>query len=141
MSAVDGHRANAPERNDPRRPGERSDCPGRVQLCPAAFRPSVRRIRLLDADPELGAGLSPAEFEVAQRYLVADLAELRRGTHQPWGIGSPDLLGLFVVDGVIIRTVQVANAAAASSWGPGRSCDRGITLATTHRSRSRSAGE
>ncbi len=81
--------------------------------------PSVRRIRLLDADPELGAGLSPAEFEVAQRYLVADLAELRRGTHQPWGIGSPDLLGLFVVDGVIIRTVQVAERRCGELVGAG----------------------
>jgi len=77
------------------------------------------RVRLLDADSDLGADLSPAEFELARRYAVIDVASLRPGVHDPWTISSADLLGLLVIEGTLIRRVQVAERRCGELVGPG----------------------
>lgn len=51
--------------------------------------------------------------------MLAGVAELGRGTHEPWNIGSPDLLGLLIVDGLIIRSVEVAGRRCGELVGPG----------------------
>lgn len=78
-----------------------------------------RLVRLLDADPDLGDGLSPPDLEVARRYVVCKAAALDRGVHDPWAVGSDDLLGLLVIDGLLIRSVQVAERRCGELVGPG----------------------
>lgn len=76
-------------------------------------------VRLLDADPDIGDGLAPAERELARRYVVCETAVLGRGFHDPWTVGSSDLLGLLVVDGLLVRSVQVAERRCGELVGPG----------------------
>ncbi len=76
-------------------------------------------IRLLDADPDLGQGLSPADRETARRYAICETATLGRGVHEPWTIGSDDLLGLLVLEGLLIRSVEVARRRCGELVGPG----------------------
>ena len=80
---------------------------------------SVGQVRLLDADPELGADLSPDEFEQARHSAVAEVAELGRGMYRPLTIGDEHLLGLLVVNGLLIRSVQVAERNCGELVGPG----------------------
>lgn len=76
-------------------------------------------MRVLEEDPDLGSELSPEDFELARRYVVAELAELGRGIHDAGEIGSPDLLGLLVIDGLLIRSVQVAERRCGELVGSG----------------------
>lgn len=78
-----------------------------------------RRIRLLEEDPDLGADLSAEDFERASRYALTEVADLSRGVHEPSGLFSHDLLGLLVVDGLLIRSVQVAERRCGELVGPG----------------------
>ncbi len=77
------------------------------------------RVRLLDEDPDLGADLAPEEFARARRYAVCDVVDLGRGMHDPSGVGSPDLLGLLMIEGLLIRGVQVAERRCGELVGPG----------------------
>lgn len=70
--------------------------------------PSPPRVRLLEEDPGLGAGLSPEQFEHARRFAVAEVVEVGRGLHEPSIIGSSEMLGVLVLDGLMIRGVVVA---------------------------------
>lgn len=81
--------------------------------------PKVHRVRLLDEDPELGADLSAAEFEQAREYAVVDTVRLRRGIHNPGDVGGPEMLGLLVLDGLLVRSVLVAERACGELVGPG----------------------
>ena len=86
-----------------------------------AGRPAeaIRRVRLLELDPELGSRLTPDEFQLASRYARVRTAELGRGVYEPWSIGNPDLLGLLVLDGLLIRGVQVAERRCGELVGAG----------------------
>lgn len=66
-------------------------------------------VRLLDADPDLGMGLSEEDREHARRYAVAEVVTLQRGRRDPAQIASPDLLGALVLDGLLISSVEVAH--------------------------------
>jgi CRP/FNR family cyclic AMP-dependent transcriptional regulator len=79
----------------------------------------ARRVRLLQEDPELGAQLSAEDFAQVRRYALVELAELERGLHVPWKVGNAELLGLLVLDGHLIRSVQVAERACGELVGPG----------------------
>ena len=79
----------------------------------------TRRIRLLEEDPDLGADLSPGDLEQASRYAVTEVVDLARGVHDPSRLGSGDLLGLLVIDGLLIRSVQVAERRCGELVGPG----------------------
>ncbi|MGA9857307.1 MAG: helix-turn-helix domain-containing protein [Solirubrobacteraceae bacterium] len=85
---------------------------------PGAERP-IRRVRVLDEDPELGAELTPGDFQQARTYLVAELAAVGVGVHDASVIGSPELLGLLVLDGLLIRRVRVAGRRCGELVGPG----------------------
>jgi CRP/FNR family transcriptional regulator, cyclic AMP receptor protein len=77
------------------------------------------RVRLLEKDPDLGADLSPDEFAQASRYAVAEVVDLPRGLHDPGRVAPPDLLGLVVIDGLLIRSVHVAERRCGELVGPG----------------------
>ncbi len=79
----------------------------------------ARRIHLLEADPDLGADLSPEDLQRASRYAVTEVVDLGRGVHDPSHLGSPELLGLLVIDGLLIRSVQVAERRCGELVGPG----------------------
>lgn len=83
-------------------------------------RPHRWRVQLLAADPELGDDLDPDERKTAARVLPAAATGLAAG---PW---RPDLdspppghLGYLVVEGFLVRRVQVRNGRSAELLGPG----------------------
>lgn len=77
------------------------------------------RVRLLDADPQLGACLTREELPRARRFVVAETVRLRRGNHDPAGLGSPDLLGLLVLDGLMVSVLEVAGRRCEELIAPG----------------------
>lgn len=97
----------------------RTDARPLLQLLESQGDPLVRRVRLLDEDPELGAGLSPQEFEQARFAVASELVELRPGIHALECVGSADDLGLLLVSGCIIRRVQIAERRSGELLGPG----------------------
>jgi CRP/FNR family cyclic AMP-dependent transcriptional regulator len=82
--------------------------------------PQLERVRLLDAVPSLGAGLSEEERAAIRRYAVADVVELSRGTHYPRDrFDGEGLLGLLVLDGLLIRRVAVGDRQCGELVGSG----------------------
>lgn len=83
---------------------------------------SVRQwVAVLDEDPDLGAGLSDLEFEAARRRAVAAVVEVDPPAWDPTPIveqAEPGWLGLFVLDGLLIRRVRVGKRAACEMFGP-----------------------
>ena len=82
---------------------------------------AAETIRLLEADPELGALLSPPRRAEAERELVVRTHRLSVG---PWDVSrlagaSADHVGLLVLDGVISRELVVADHVSAELLGPG----------------------
>jgi CRP/FNR family cyclic AMP-dependent transcriptional regulator len=78
-------------------------------------------VRLLEADPELGALLSPGRRAEAERELLVRTHRLSVG---PWDVSrlagaSADHVGLLVLDGVISRELVVADHVSAELLGPG----------------------
>jgi hypothetical protein len=78
-------------------------------------------IRLLEADPELGALLSPPRRAEAERDLVVRTHRLAVG---PWDVSrlsgaSGDHVGLLLLDGVLARELVVADQVSAELLGPG----------------------
>lgn len=81
-----------------------------------------RIVSLLDADPDLGAGIEKTQLEAARRRAVASVIEieppswdtrpLREGVHEGW-------LGLFVLEGLMLRRVSVGKRAACEMFGLG----------------------
>jgi CRP-like cAMP-binding protein len=78
-----------------------------------------RHVRLLDVDPDLGIALTADEFDQARQYAVVEVAALQPGVHDAWRIGDPRLLGLLVIEGLLIRSVQVAERRCGELVGPG----------------------
>lgn len=83
-------------------------------------------LRVLDADPELGEGLSPEEFREAHHHAVAELRALDTGQWDPRpedygvnGSASGSLLGLLIVEGLVLRDVGFARSVCAELLGPG----------------------
>lgn len=83
-------------------------------------QPGFERVRLLDADPSLAAGLSEEELAGARRYAVADVVELARGSYAPrHRFDGEGLLGLLVLDGLLVRQVSVGDRHCGELVGPG----------------------
>lgn len=80
---------------------------------------TTARVRLLDEDPGLGADLSPKDREQARRHAVATVATLERGIHDPGSLGDSGTLGLLVLDGLLLRTVEVAERQCGELVGSG----------------------
>ncbi len=78
-------------------------------------------MRIFQEDRELGATLEAAADESPWHLVKADVMRLRRG---PWLPGSAPIdagsaLGLLVLDGLLIRSVEVVGHRAAELLGPG----------------------
>lgn len=81
-----------------------------------------QRVALLDADPDLTEGLDERGVELARHQAIAavidvqtparDLAELREAADAGW-------LGLFLIEGLMIRAVHVGRRSACELFGPG----------------------
>jgi CRP-like cAMP-binding protein len=79
-------------------------------------------VALLDTDPDLAEGLAEEESEFARRRAVAaviemenpaeDLARVREAADDGW-------LGLFLIEGLMIRAVRVGKRSACELFGPG----------------------
>jgi CRP/FNR family cyclic AMP-dependent transcriptional regulator len=78
-------------------------------------------VRLLEADPELGALLTSPRRAEAERELVVRTHRLGVG---PWDVSrlsgaSADHVGLLLLDGVLSRELVVADQVSAELLGPG----------------------
>jgi CRP/FNR family transcriptional regulator, cyclic AMP receptor protein len=78
-------------------------------------------IPLLEADAELGDGLTPAELEVAVRSVAVHPQTLDPGPwdpqDEPWPV--PPTLGLLVLDGVLTRDIVFAGRTTTELLGAG----------------------
>lgn len=79
-------------------------------------------ISILDADPELGAGLTGDARELARRHAVAVVHALPSG---PLDFPSPDsdsaapAIGLLILDGLVARDVELARRSTTELLGQG----------------------
>src|SRR3954453_10787265 len=88
---------------------------------PSRMARNPETIRLLEADPELGALLAMPRRGEAERDLVVRTHRLSVG---PWDVtrlsgASADHVGLLVLDGVIARELVVADHVSPELLGPG----------------------
>jgi CRP/FNR family cyclic AMP-dependent transcriptional regulator len=78
-------------------------------------------VSLLDADPDLAAGVPADDLEAARRRAVAGVVEVGPPEWDPRAVSAmaePGWLGLFVIDGLMIRRVTVGRRAACELFGP-----------------------
>jgi CRP/FNR family cyclic AMP-dependent transcriptional regulator len=79
-------------------------------------------ISILDADPELGAGLSGDARDLARRHAVAAVHALPTGPFDfpsPNGESAAPAVGLLVLDGLITRDVELAGRSTTELLGQG----------------------
>lgn len=79
-------------------------------------------ICLLDADPDLAEGLEGRELELARHESRVAVYELQAPTWNPGRLrdtDKPGWLGLYVLDGLMLRVVVVGRRNAAELFGPG----------------------
>src|SRR4051812_35917108 len=78
-------------------------------------------IRLLEAQPDLGEGLSPADEADARRHVVAVLEDVPAGQWEPIGgyVPDPAFIGLLVIDGTLSRDVELGGRRCSELLGPG----------------------
>lgn len=89
---------------------------------PHLSQPVAQGIRVLDADPDLGAKLPPDRFEQARQALVARTEGVSRGQWRPSPEGAPELtggIGMLVVEGVVVRRLSLGHRSCAELLGPG----------------------
>lgn len=80
------------------------------------------RVALLDIDPDLAIGLDPRQHALAARHAVAAVLAVEPPHWDPSYIrerAAPGWLGLFVIDGLLIRCVTVGKRTACELFGPG----------------------
>jgi CRP/FNR family transcriptional regulator, cyclic AMP receptor protein len=81
---------------------------------------SEASVPLLDADPELGARLSEQRFELARRALVVPALSVDAGSERDLASKQPsDSIGLLVVDGLLMREIEIAGVGGAELLGGG----------------------
>ena len=79
----------------------------------------VSRIRVLDADPDLGAGIRRDLFEQARRRCTAELS-VPGGEWPPAGVpANGDVFGFLVLGGAVLQRVRVAGRETVDLFGPG----------------------
>jgi CRP/FNR family transcriptional regulator, cyclic AMP receptor protein len=81
---------------------------------------SRRTVRVLDVDPDLGAGLAPERLAVAAQ-LRAAVVRLPRGEWSAATLapdGAPDV-GLLVIEGVLARETLLEDTVSTELLGPG----------------------
>jgi CRP-like cAMP-binding protein len=92
--------------------------PGPPALPPRAGR---RTVALLDADPDLGAGMAPERFATARHEIRATTLILRRGewSAEEYGLPSGANVGFLVLDGVLAREVVLEDTVSTELLGHG----------------------
>jgi CRP-like cAMP-binding protein len=83
---------------------------------------SRQRVVLLDADPDLAEGIPDEELEIARRHSAAHVLQLDGPTWSPETVvrvSDPGWLGLFQLDGLMVRRVKVGKRSACELFGPG----------------------
>jgi DNA-binding transcriptional ArsR family regulator len=78
-------------------------------------------VALLDADPDIGVGVPADEAELARSRAVAAVMELEPPSWDTAPIAAraeAGWLGLFVLDGLLIRRVEVGKRPACELFGP-----------------------
>src|SRR3954471_8042390 len=87
-----------------------------------AASPGLRGVRLLVSEPELAEDLPPVEAEAATQALIAPMAQLEPGGERILE-AEPDpsggLLGLLVLDGMMLREVEMPGTGHAELVGDG----------------------
>ncbi|HEY3772459.1 MAG TPA: helix-turn-helix domain-containing protein [Solirubrobacteraceae bacterium] len=86
------------------------------------FCGSSRTVGVLDVDPDLMLGLDPEHEQVARARTRAPLIEARGPSWDPTVISEaaePGWLGLFLVEGLMIRCVSIGSRTACELFGPG----------------------
>lgn len=79
-------------------------------------------VALLDVDPDLGAGLGEDDLQLARRHAVASVLELEPSDWDTRVIcerATKGWLGLFVVDGLLLRRVRVGGRFACELLAAG----------------------
>jgi hypothetical protein len=76
-------------------------------------------VSLLDADPDLAAGIPPDDHPLARRALTRHVYESADGFDIEEMLGRDGAFGLLIVDGVMVRELDVASRACAEILGPG----------------------
>jgi len=93
---------------------------GTVETVPA--HPHTHHVvSLLEQEPDLGAGLAAPEFELAKSRALANVVELRPPAWDTTDIcaqSDAGWLGLFVLDGLLIRRVTVGRRSTCELLGP-----------------------
>lgn len=85
------------------------------------FDPTGQVVALLDVDSDLGDGLDQRELADARPKAAASLVDVETGW-RPGSIsaeGKEGWLGLFLVEGLLIRQVTVGKRPACELFGPG----------------------
>jgi CRP/FNR family transcriptional regulator, cyclic AMP receptor protein len=84
--------------------------------------PRRHTVALLDADPDLGAGLGDDDLAEARRHAVAPILDLDPPGWDPSPLraaAEDGWLGLLLIDGLMIRRVTVGKRRACELFGPG----------------------
>jgi CRP-like cAMP-binding protein len=78
-------------------------------------------VRLLDADPDLGEQLPPDEFERARHQLICSTVHVQPGKWDAAASldGRTARLGLLVIDGLILRDLDLGRRASTEVLGAG----------------------
>lgn len=78
-------------------------------------------VHVLEADPDLAAGLSPEELAAATPAAVARTHLLARGAWSPpsGGPRDPAAVGLLVLDGLLLRSIEIGDRCSTELLGEG----------------------
>lgn len=78
-----------------------------------------RRVSIPEADPDLLKGLEPAPAEELRRTATASVVEVERGRWAYEADAARATYGIFVLDGILSRSVSIDARRAAELLGPG----------------------
>jgi CRP/FNR family transcriptional regulator, cyclic AMP receptor protein len=93
-----------------------------VETMAGSVGPMRHTVALLDADPDLAAGIEAGEVDAARHRAVAAVLELETPHWDPAPLRSAATggwLGLLLIDGLLIRRVTVGKRHACELFGPG----------------------
>jgi CRP/FNR family transcriptional regulator, cyclic AMP receptor protein len=85
-------------------------------------RPALQRVTLLDADPDLADGVPAQELAAACHQSVVRVLKLDGPSWNPEPIvrhSAPGWLGIYQLDGLMLRRVNVGTRSACELLGPG----------------------
>lgn len=78
-----------------------------------------RVVQLLECDPELAEGLSAEERAIAARALPVRATVVKKGPWRPAEPSEPGHLGYLVLDGLLVRRIEVGQGSSVELLGRG----------------------